>query len=149
MIIKITPRTVKLTSGSDSKTYDGTPLTKHEVKEDGFVKDDGATYDFTGSQTNVGTSDNTFTYNLKDGTLASNYIITTEAGKLTVNPVTDKVTVTIKEHSAEHVYDGTEKTVTGYDVKSISNKHYTKDDFTFTGKAEVKIGRAHVWTPVT
>ena len=135
---QITPRTVKLTSGSDSKTYDGTPLTKHEVKEDGFVKDDGATYEFTGSQTNVGTSDNTFDYALKDGTLASNYIITTEAGKLTVNPVTDKVTVTIKEHSAEHVYDGTEKTVTGYDVKSISNKHYTKDDFTFSGKAEVK-----------
>ena len=135
---QITPRTVKLTSGSDSKTYDGTPLTKHEVKEDGFVKDDGATYEFTGSQTNVGTSDNTFDYALKDGTLASNYIITTEAGKLTVDPVTDKVTVTIKEHSAEHVYDGTEKTVTGYDVKSISNKHYTKDDFTFSGTAEAK-----------
>ena len=135
---QITPRTVKLTSGSDSKTYDGTPLTKHEVKEDGFVKDDGATYEFTGSQTNVGTSDNTFDYALKDGTLASNYIITTEAGKLTVSPVTDKVTVTIKEHSAEHVYDGTEKTVTGYDVKSISNKHYTKDDFTFSGTAEAK-----------
>ncbi len=135
---QITPRTVKLTSGSDSKTYDGTPLTKHEVKEDGFVKDDGATYEFTGSQTNVGTSDNTFDYALKDGTLASNYIITTEAGKLTVNPVTDKVTVTIKEHSAEHVYDGTEKTVTGYDVKSISNKHYTKDYFTFSGTAEAK-----------
>ena len=135
---QITPRTVKLTSGSDSKTYDGTPLTKHEVEEDGFVKDDGATYDFTGSQTNVGTSDNIFTYALKDGTLASNYIITTEAGKLTVNPVTDEVTVTIKEHSAEHVYDGTEKTVTGYDVKSISNKHYTKDDFTFSGTAEAK-----------
>ena len=135
---QITPRTVKLTSESDSKTYDGTPLTKHEVKEDGFVKDDGATYDFTGSQTNIGTSDNTFTYALKDGTLASNYIITTETGKLTVNPVTDEVTVTIKEHSAEHVYDGTEKTVTGYDVKSISNKHYTKDDFTFSGTAEAK-----------
>lgn len=135
---QITPRTVKLTSGSDSKTYDGTPLTKHEVKDDGFVKDDGATYEFTGSQTNVGTSDNTFTYALKDGTLASNYIITTKAGKLTVNPVTDRVTVTIKEHGAEHVYDGTEKTVTGYDVKSISNKLYTKDDFTFSGTAEAK-----------
>lgn len=137
---QITPRTVKLTSGSDSKTYDGTPLVKHNVtpSEDGFVKNDGATYEFTGSQTNVGTSDNTFTYALKDGTLASNYIITTEAGKLTVDPVTDKVTVTIKEHSAEHVYDGTEKTVTGYDVKSISNKHYTKDDFTFSGTAEAK-----------
>ena len=137
---QITPRTVKLTSGSDSKTYDGTPLVKHNVtpSEDGFVKDDGATYEFTGSQTNVGTSDNTFTYALKDGTLASNYIITTEAGKLTVTPVTDEVTVTIKEHSAEHVYDGNEKTVTGYDVKSISNQLYTEDDFTFNGTAEAK-----------
>ena len=137
---QITPRTVKLTSGSDSKTYDGTPLVKHNVtsSEDGFVKDDGATYEFTGSQTNVGESDNTFTYALKEGTLASNYIITTKAGKLTVTPVTDEVTVTIKEHSAEHVYDGNEKTVTGYDVKSINNKLYTKDDFTFSGTAEAK-----------
>ena len=137
---QITPRTVKLTSGSDSKTYDGTPLVKHNVtpSEDGFVMDDGATYEFTGSQTNVGESDNTFTYALKDGTLASNYIITTEAGKLTVTPVTDEVTVTIKEHSAEHVYDGNEKTVTGYDVKSISNQLYTEDDFTFNGTAEAK-----------
>lgn len=48
---QITPRTVKLTSGSDSKTYDGTPLVKHDVtvSEDGFVKDDGATYNVTGS----------------------------------------------------------------------------------------------------
>ena len=137
---QITPRTVRLTSGSDSKTYDGTPLVKHNVtpSEDGFVKDDGATYEFTGSQTNVGESDNTFAYTLNDGTLASNYIITTEAGKLTVTPVIDEVTVTIKEHSAEHVYDGNEKTVTGYDVKSISNKLYTKDDFTFNGTAEAK-----------
>ena len=137
---QITPRTVKLTSGSDSKTYDGTPLVKHNVtpSEDGFVMDDGATYEFTGSQTNVGESDNTFTYALKDGTLASNYIITTEAGKLTVTPVTDEVTVTIKEHSAEHVYDGNEKTVTGYDVKSISNQLYAEDDFTFNGTAEAK-----------
>lgn len=43
---QITPRTVKLTSESDSKTYDGTPLVKHDatVSEDGFVKDDGVTY---------------------------------------------------------------------------------------------------------
>ena len=137
---QITPRTVKLTSGSDSKTYDGTPLVKHNVtvSEDGFVKNDGATYEFTGSQTNVGTSENTFTYALNEKTLEKNYVIETKEGTLEVIPVTDEVTVTIKEHSAEHVYDGTEKTVTGYDVKSISNKHYTKDDFTFTGKAEVK-----------
>ena len=137
---QITPRTVKLTSGSDSKTYDGTPLVKHDVtpSEDGFVKDDGATYTVTGSQTETGSSKNTFTYTLNEKTLEKNYVIETKEGTLEVTPVTDEVTVTIKSHSAEHVYDGTEKTVTGYDVKSISNKHYTKDDFTFTGKAEVK-----------
>lgn len=107
---QITPRTVKLTSGSDSKTYDGTPLVKHDVtvSEDGFVKNDGATYEFTGSQTNVGTSENTFTYALNEKTLEKNYVIETKEGTLEVIPVTDEVTVTIKEHSAEHVYDGTE-----------------------------------------
>ena len=137
---QITPRTVKLTSGSDSKTYDGTPLVKHDVtvSEDGFVKDDGATYNVTGSQTETGSSKNTFTYTLNEKTLEKNYVIEIKEGTLEVIPVTDEITVTITEHSAEHVYDGTEKTVTGYDVKSISNKHYTKDDFTFTGKAEVK-----------
>ena len=137
---QITPRTVKLTSGSDSKTYDGTPLVKHDVtvSEDGFVKDDGATYNVTGSQTETGSSKNTFTYTLTEKTLEKNYVIEIKEGTLEVIPVTDEVTVTITEHSAEHVYDGTEKTVTGYDVKSISNKHYTKDDFTFSGKAEVK-----------
>ena len=116
---QITPRTVKLTSGSDSKTYDGTPLVKHDVtvSEDGFVKDDGATYNVTGSQTETGSSKNTFTYTLNEKTLEKNYVIEIKEGTLEVIPVTDEVTVTITEHSAEHVYDGTEKTVTGYDVK--------------------------------
>ena len=133
---QITPRTVKLTSGSDSKTYDGTPLTKHEVKEDGFVKDDGATYDFTGSQTNVGTSDNTFTYNLKDGTLASNYIITTEAGKLTVNPVTDKVVVEIKGKTKTETYNGNTHEVEGYEYTKISDALYPEEAIHFEGTAK-------------
>ena len=137
---EITPRKVIMTSADGSKVYDGSALTKNKVteSEDGFVKDDGATYTVTGSQTETGSSKNTFTYTLNEKTLEKNYVIETKEGTLGVIPVTDEVTVTIKEHSAEHVYDGTEKTVTGYDVKSISNKHYTKDDFTFTGKAEVK-----------
>ena len=137
---EITPRKVIMTSADGSKVYDGSALTKNKVteSEDGFVKDDGATYTVTGSQTETGSSKNTFTYTLNEKTLEKNYVIETKEGTLEVTPVTDEVTVTIKEHSAEHVYDGTEKTVTGYDVKSISNKHYTKDDFTFTGKAEVK-----------
>ena len=84
---QITPRTVKLTSGSDSKTYDGTPLVKHDVtvSEDGFVKDDGATYNVTGSQTETGSSKNTFTYTLNEKTLEKNYVI--EIGAINLDGV--------------------------------------------------------------
>ena len=84
---QITPRTVKLTSGSDSKTYDGTPLVKHDVtvSEDGFVKDDGATYNVTGSQTETGSSKNTFTYTLNEKTLEKNYVIEIKEGTLAMS----------------------------------------------------------------
>ena len=83
---KITPRNVTLTSATDSKEYDGNPLTNNKITEggDGFVKGEGATYTVTGSQTGVGESANKFTYTLKDGTTASNYNITTKFGKLTI-----------------------------------------------------------------
>ena len=84
--VRITPRPVTLTSKSDTKVYDGTPLTAHvmTVGGDGFVDGEGATYAFTGSQTVVGTSENTFTYTLKENTAAGNYAITTVNGTLTV-----------------------------------------------------------------
>ena len=137
--LEIIPREITLTSGSDEKIYDGTPLTKDEVtvSAPGFVGDEGATYTVTGSQTEVGESDNTFTYKLNDNTKASNYTITPEYGKLKVKPVTDEVIVTITERSGSYKYDGTEKTVEGYDV-SINNKLYTVNDFTFSGDATIK-----------
>ena len=133
--LTITPRNVTLTSGSDKKEYDGTALTKDGVTVggDGFVRDDGATYDVTGSITNVGEKDNTFTYKLKTGTKGSNYEITTVPGKLKITPCTTKITVTITENSGSEKYDGTEKTVTGYTVTNISNKLYKESDFSFTG----------------
>ena len=136
----IEKRTVKLTSASASKEYDGTPLTKKEVEVtgDGFVKGEGATYDVTGTITNVGKVDNKFTYELNENTKAGNYEITTEEGTLEVTPVEAEVIVTITENSGKAKYDGTEKTVTGYTVKSISSKLYTKDDFEFSGDATVK-----------
>ena len=84
--LTIQPRTVKMTSGSDTKPWDDNALTNDTVTVtgDGFVEGQGATYNVTGSQTDVGESDNTFTYTLKDGTTASNYDITTEFGKLTI-----------------------------------------------------------------
>ena len=138
--LTISKRKVTLTSASDSKTYDGNALTNDTVTVggDGFADGEGAAYDVTGSQTVVGESDNTFTYTLNKGTKADNYTIEKAEGKLKVTAATDEVVVTIKENAGTAKYDGTEKTVTGYTVKSISNKLYAEKDFTFNGKAEVK-----------
>ncbi|HJB54403.1 MAG TPA: InlB B-repeat-containing protein, partial [Candidatus Olsenella avistercoris] len=84
----INPRTVVLTSGSDSKVYDGTALTNSDVivTGDGFVQGEGVQYTFTGSQTAVGTSDNTFKCTLNANTLNVNYDIQLVEGTLTVTP---------------------------------------------------------------
>ena len=136
---QITPRTVKLTSGSDSKTYDGTPLVKHDVivSEDGFADGEGATYSYTGTQTDAGSSENTFTYALKEGTLASNYEITTANGTLTVEAVKTEVKVEITGHTDTVTYDGQVHSVSGYDVTNISNKLYSDTAISFTGTAVV------------
>jgi len=84
--LEITRRAVTLTSATDNKVYDGTPLMNPgvAVSGDGFANGDGALYDVTGSQTEVGTSKNTFSYSLSANTLASNYVITRVEGTLTV-----------------------------------------------------------------
>ena len=83
---QITPRNVTLTSDTAEKAYDGKALTNNNVvvSEDGFVDGEGAKYDVTGTQTQPGTSNNTFTYTLNEGTLARNYNITKVEGTLTV-----------------------------------------------------------------
>lgn len=144
--LTINPRSVIITSGSASKTYDGTPLTKHEstITGEGFVEGQGVNITYTGSQTEVGSSENTFEYKLKDNTLEKNYTIETVFGTLTVEkrpyippvnpPITDKITVEITGNSDSVVYDGTEHSVKDYTVK-ISDSRYTEKDFTFSGKA--------------
>lgn len=131
--LKVTPRSVTLTSASDSKVYDGTPLTNDTVTAVGFVKGQGAEYNVTGTQTNVGSSDNEFTYELNSNTKADNYKITTKFGKLEVTPVTDEVIVTITGRTDEMPYDGKEHSVFGYDV-TVSNALYNpKEDMQFNG----------------
>ena len=84
--LTVTRRPVTLTSKSDTKAYDGEPLTAHEVTVggDGFVGEDGAEYTFTGSQTEKGTSKNSFSYTLTSGTNAAYYDITKVEGDLEV-----------------------------------------------------------------
>lgn len=134
----INPRPVVLTSASDKKVYDGTPLTKDEVtastgENEGFVKDQGATYNVTGSQTDVGESDNAFEYTLNNGTNPDNYDITTEFGTLEVTPVTDRVTVKIKGKTDSVMYDGKPHFVFGFDAEPSNKLYNPLKDMQFNG----------------
>lgn len=127
--LEIKKRSVKLTSASDEKVYDGKPLMNETVTVggDGFAKDEGVTYDFTGSQTDVGESENTFTFEANEGTSAKNYSFEFKFGTLKVTPFTDKVTVTITEKSGTATYDGKEHIVSGYESMTADNPLYDED----------------------
>ena len=141
----INPRPVVLTSADLTKVYDGTALTNGDTPvtemfgtENAFPEGEGLDYTFTGSQTLVGSSANTFTYKPNDNTKADNYTFEVKFGTLEVTPVTDKVTVTIKGGKSSVTYNGEEHTVSGYKVADISNPLYTENDFSFSGTAEAK-----------
>ena len=144
---QITKRNVTLTSATASKVYDKTPLTNSNITigGDGFAKLEGASYHVTGSQTNVGDSDNEFTYKLNDDTKASNYNIEVKFGKLYITTQDGQVIVVITGHKKTYDYDGTEKTVDGYDVSITEGSTYAETDFTFNGNAEVKATEANTY----
>ena len=64
-------------------------------------------------------------------------VVEANPGALVITAHAGEVVVMIRGNSDTKVYDGTEYTVTGYDVE-ISNPRYTKNDFTFSGTAEAK-----------
>lgn len=140
--IAINKRPVTLTSAGANKVYDGKPLTNDTVTSTplgvdvGFLDGEGVTCNVTGSQTNVGESDNEFTYTFNEGTSESDYLVTSNPGKLIVTQDNTEVVVTITEHSGTFEYDGTQKTVSGYDF-SASNELYKNTDFEFTGNDSV------------
>ena len=85
--VTITKRAVTLTSADATKVYDGTPLRGDgaiAVGGEGFVGSEGVAVTYTGVQTEVGSSENTFTYTFNTGTQAVNYEIATVNGTLTV-----------------------------------------------------------------
>ena len=81
--MQVTPATLTVTTYSGTKTYDGNPLTAGGVIS-GFIWGENATFTVTGSQTEVGSSENTYTL-VFDGTAkAENYVIKETLGTLTV-----------------------------------------------------------------
>ena len=103
--ITIKPATLKVTTPSDSKEYDGTPLTK-EGSYEGLVKEETITFTTTGTQTNYGESDNT--YEIKwDGTAdENNYAVDETIGKLKVTKAPIGKYVTLDPKNTEQVYNG-------------------------------------------
>ena len=137
--LTVTKRDVTITSGSATKQYDGKALTNHEVEVtgDGFVDGQGADYSYTGSQTLVGSSANSFTYTLKDGTKADNYVITTANGTLTVTDRDALYSIEVEANSGSYKYDGTEKSVSGLKETTftVEGNTYTISGLTAEAKA--------------
>ena len=110
--LTVTPRKITVKSGSKTKEYDGTPLTCESYtivqREDGKPSLIGSDYidaKYTGSQTEVGESKNTFTAEVKNDTnpnANNNYEITLPEGTL-------KVTLRrlVLSPKAEKTYDAT------------------------------------------
>lgn len=85
---QITPKPYTVTTVSGSKPYDGTPLEGASLEGNfvgGLVNDDDATFMVTGTQTEVGVSDNTYTLEFVDEQMAKNYkLVKEDIGTLTV-----------------------------------------------------------------
>ena len=155
---KITPAPLKVTTGKAEKVYDGKPLTNETGSVEGLVNKETATVKPNGSQTVVGSTDNTYT--IEWGTAQSkNYEVKSEdLGKLTVKnqsidpgteekPNPDYKGVKVNSPSDEP-YDGKEHkwipTVTDKaDKKLEAGKDYTVEystkNFKDVGTIEVTI----------
>ena len=122
----VTKRNVTLESGSAYKRYDRKPLTNSEmsVSGDGFASGEGAEYNFTGTQTEKGESENTFTYKLHENTLEGNYNIEVKYGKLVVDdPILYTATI--------HYRDAAGNTL----APDFAGKYMAGDSFTITSPA--------------
>ena len=109
----IAQRPLFLTAMSDSKVYDGTPLTKEGIAYDNpgqLLDGHDVAYVVTGSQTDAGTSDNVLTsVTIKDANqvdVTANYELTLNKGTLTVT----RAPIAFPTAASGLVYDGNEQT---------------------------------------
>ena len=144
--LTITKRAVTLTSEGGTKPYDGTPLTNDQVTVggEGFVEGQGATYKVTGSQTLVGSSDNTFKYTLNEGTNADNYVITPKYGTLTVTnrAENERFKITVEANSENVTYDGKEHEAAGFETTefTVNKQKYTVSGLTTESPKKTNAG---------
>ena len=102
--LTVTPASATITTGSAEKAYDGTPLTNSEASISGLVNGESATVTATGSITEVGSTENSYSISW-DSADSGNYTVSESLGTLRVTA--QKGAVTLTSASAEKTYDGT------------------------------------------
>ena len=117
--LTVTKRSVTLTSETASKAYDGTALTRPDVKVsgDGFVEGEVSDLKATGTITKGGSVKNTIEYTKEKKFKEDNYLITVDEGTLTVTENEDQIVVTAS--NAEKLYDGSPLTEEGAKVTGL------------------------------
>ena len=105
--LTVDPAPATVTTGSAEKAYDGSPLTSFEASVSGIVPSEEGyvTVTATGTITDVGTADNTYSIDWGRAK-SSNYTLSESLGTLAVTQNDTKITFT--SASAEKIYDGTE-----------------------------------------
>ncbi|MER2025891.1 MAG: FecR domain-containing protein, partial [Lachnospiraceae bacterium] len=121
--LTVTAASATVTTGSAEKAYDGTPLTNPEASISGLVNGETATVTATGTITEVGSTENTYTVDW--GTASpSNYTVSESLGTLRVTAAPAPApapydAVTLTAASAEKTYDGTALTADSFTSEGL------------------------------
>ena len=114
--LTVTPASATITTGSAEKAYDGTPLTNSEASISGLVNGESATVTATGSITEVGSTENSYSISW-DSADSSNYTVSESLGTLRVTAQNGAITLT--SASAEKTYDGTALTSDSFTAEGL------------------------------
>ena len=125
IVVKIAGNTKTVTYNGEEQSVEGYTVTSNPANADVTL---------VGKAVAAGTDADTYPMGLTaaDFTATSpNYetvVIEVKDGWLKINPVSDKVTVTVTEKSDSVVYDGQEHSVTGYEAMAADNALYNTAD---------------------
>lgn len=142
-------KNVTLTAEDRIVTYNGQEQTVNTGYDVVVKADNGKNFKLSGVEfsgvyaSGTGKEVGEYDINFVDETVGkidttTKYIVAnTVKGTLTITPI-DTVIVTITGNTDSKVYNGTEQSVTGYTVESISNDNYKETDFSLKVGVEAK-----------
>ncbi len=124
--LTVTTAPLTITTGSANKKYDGTSLTCNELDIIGLISGDEVTVTATGTITDVGATENTYTIDWGEVN-PDNYSVTEAIGTLEVT--VNDASITFTAASAEKIYDGTALTASDVTAEGLP------EGFTYAAKA--------------